>query len=131
MPLQPAPGAVPITGTEVVARAVPQTRALLDALENPMAVTSASIERGRDRFEIYCRPCHGSEGRGDGPIAPKLANAVRDLTSETVRRASDGWIYGVMTGGFGALMPEQGSKLRSEDRWNIVNYVRVLQGASQ
>jgi len=131
MPRQPVEGTVPVGGIEVVPNAVPQNQAALDAMRNPVPMTSGSIERGRDRFTIYCQLCHGPEGRGDGPVAPALANAVRNLHDQKVLDASDGWIYGVITHGFGALMPEYGSKIKSEDRWNIVNYVRVLQGGEQ
>jgi mono/diheme cytochrome c family protein len=131
MPRQPVPGTVPITGVEQVPAATPQNRAALDAMRNPMQRTSESLERGRDRYSIYCLPCHGPAGRGDGPIAPAMANAVRNLTEQRARDYSDGWIFGVMTNGFGALMPEQGSRIRAEDRWHIVNYVRMLQGTAQ
>ncbi len=106
-------------------------RQALTRLQNPIQQTAASLERGRDRYDIYCRPCHGDEGRGDGPVAPAMANAVRDLTSAQMRQVSDGWLYAVTVHGFGALMPEYGSKVRGDDRWHIVNYVRMLQGAAQ
>jgi len=128
MPLQPAEGAVPVTGTMHVPPAVPQNQPLLDRIENPVQRTAASLERGKARFEIYCQVCHGPKGLGDGPVAAKLANAVRNLTDQKIVEQTDGWIFGVMTNGFGALMPEYGSKIAPEDRWNIVNYVRTLQG---
>jgi mono/diheme cytochrome c family protein len=131
MPRQPVEGTVPVGGIEVVPPAVPQNRAALDRLDNPMPMTSESIERGRDRYDIYCTLCHGAEGNGDGPVAPALANAVRNLHDQRVLDSSDGWIYAVIVNGFGALMPEYGSKLSRDDRWHIVNYVRVLQGAQQ
>jgi hypothetical protein len=56
---------------------------------------------------------------------------VRDLTEQRMRDQSDGWMYAVIVNGFGALMPEYGSKISVEDRWHIVNYVRVLQGAAR
>jgi len=127
----PVPGTVPITGTSTVLPAIPPNEAALNQLQNPEAHTAASLERGRDRFEIYCAVCHGSEGLGNGPVAPALANAVRNLTEPRMRARSDGWIYAVIGNGFGALMPEYGSKLALEDRWHIVNYVRVLQGVSE
>jgi mono/diheme cytochrome c family protein len=131
MPRQPVTGTVPVTGIEVVPPAIPQNRPALDRLRNPVQQTAASIERGRDRYDIYCGVCHGVEGRGDGPVAPALANAVRDLTERRMRDLSDGWIYATIVNGFGALMPEYGSKLDADDRWHIVNYVRVLQGAAR
>lgn len=128
MPLQPVEGTVPITGAEHVPPAVPQNQDALDALVNPMQMTAASLERGRDRYDIYCAVCHGMEGQGDGPVAEKLANAVRNLHDQRVIDASDGWIYGVIVNGFGALMPAYGGRVASDDRWHIVNYVRALQG---
>ncbi len=132
MPRQPVEGTVPVAGIEeVVPPAIPQNRSALDRLANPVQRTASSMERGRDRYDIYCTVCHGAEGLGDGPVAPALANAVRNLIEERQANNSDGWIYGTITNGFGALMPEYGSKLSPEDRWHIVNYVRLLQGAAQ
>jgi mono/diheme cytochrome c family protein len=130
MPLQPPEGAVPVGGVERVPVATPGTRAALDALSNPVQRTADALERGRERYDVYCTVCHGETGAGDGPVAQSLANAVRNLTEPTQRERSDGWIYSVVKNGFG-LMPEYGSKLTPEDRWNIVHYVRQLQGAAQ
>lgn len=127
----PVPGTVPITGTEVVPPAIPANEATLNRLQNPVQTTAASLERGRDRYQIYCQVCHGAEGLGNGPVAPALANTVRNLTEPRMRARSDGWIYAVISNGFGALMPEYRSKLNREDRWHIVNYVRVLQGVAR
>jgi mono/diheme cytochrome c family protein len=131
MPLQPVEGTVPVTGTEHIPPAVPQNQADLDRIANPVQRTAASLERGKARFEIYCAVCHGPEGLGNGPVAAKLANAVRNLTDQRVLDQTDGWMYGVITNGFGALMPEYGSKIRPDDRWNIINYVRTLQGGAR
>ncbi len=131
MPLQPVDGTVPITGREVVPPAVPQNQVLLDRLINPVQVTAESLERGRDRYAVYCEVCHGVEGLGDGPVAPALANAVRNLTDERVTRSSDGWVYGVIANGFGALMPGYGNRITPEDRWHIVNYMRTLAGTAR
>jgi len=131
MPLQPVEGTVPITGVEYVPAAVPQNKAALDGLVNPTVMTAESLERGRERYDIYCAVCHGAEGAGNGPVAPKLANAVRNLNDQRVLDSSDGWIYGVIVNGYGALMPGYGSRITTEDRWNIVNYVRTLQGGAR
>ncbi len=130
-PRQPVAGTVPVTGADVVLRPIPGNRDALAALANPVERTAASLERGRDRYQIYCAVCHGDGGLGDGPVAASLANAVRNLTTPTMRDLSDGWLYAVTVHGFGALMPEYGSKIRGDDRWHVVNYVRVLQGAAQ
>ena len=127
MPLQPVEGTVPITGIEIIPQANPNNRAQLNQLRNSVQRTAASIERGQDRYEIYCVPCHGMEGRGDGPVMPAFA---RDLTLPVQVQNSDGWIYSWISLGFG-IMPEYGSKLSREDRWHIVNYVRLLQGVAR
>ncbi len=131
MPLPPVEGTVPITGRDVVPDAVPQNQAQLDRLTNPFQVTAESLERGRDRYAIYCEVCHGAEGLGDGPVAPSLANAVRNLTDERVTQSSDGWVYGVIANGFGALMPGYGGRITREDRWHVVNYMRTLAGTAR
>jgi len=131
MPLQPVDGTVPVHGVDIVPPPIQSNRARLDAMENPTQRTATSIERGEDRYTIYCELCHGFEGRGDGPVAPAIANTVRNLLDDAQLDRSDGWMFSVITNGFGALMPEYGSKIAVEDRWHIVNYVRVLQGVGQ
>ena len=94
-------------------------------------MTATSLDRGRDRYDIYCAVCHGTEGLGDGPVAEKLANAVRNLNDQRVLDSSDGWIYSVIVNGYGALMPGYGGRIQREDRWHVVNYVRALQGEAR
>ena len=130
MPRHPAEGAVPLTGSDVVPVPIEPNRAALDRLRNPIPNTAASLERGRERYDIYCGVCHGDTGAADGAVARALGGTVRDLTILRMRQISDGWIYAVIGNGYG-LMPEYKSKLSPEDRWNIVNYVRVLQGVAQ
>ena len=60
-----------------------------------------------------------------------MANTVRNLLDDTQIQNGDGWMYAVIANGFGALMPEYRSKISVEDRWHIVNYVRVLQGVGR
>lgn len=130
MPLHPVEGTVPVTGPDVVLTPTEAHRAALGRLSNPQPTTAASLERGRDRYEIYCGVCHGAGGAGDGPVAQALGGTVRDLTEPRMRQVSDGWMYSVISNSFG-LMPEYKSKLSQEDRWHVVNYVRVLQGAAR
>lgn len=129
MPRMPVEGTVPITGSTAVVQPTVANRPLLDRLRNPVARTAQSLERGKDRFQIYCQVCHGPEARGDGPVSAAMGGVVRNLQLPQMKQITDGWMFGVISGGFG-LMPEYGSKLTPEDRWNIVNYVRLLQGAS-
>mgnify|MGYP001619996367 FL=1 len=126
MPRPPVAGTVPITGIEP---ALPINRDNLPAINrraNPVQRTSESIDRGRDRYEIYCQVCHGPEGRSDGPVVPKFFPPP-DLTAAQARNYTDGYLYTVIRHGRG-LMPLYGDRVRGEDRWHVVNYLRVLQG---
>jgi mono/diheme cytochrome c family protein len=95
--------------------------------------TSESINRGRFAYETYCLVCHGSTGRGDGPISSAAGGpffGVRSLVNDTIARRTDGYIYAVIVSGqvMGrGLMPMYGDKVRGTDRWDLVNYVRTLQ----
>ncbi|HEX4602254.1 MAG TPA: cytochrome c, partial [Gemmatimonadales bacterium] len=129
-PLAPVPGTVPVTG---VAPAVDLKSA--DRLVNPRTRTSQSINQGRFLYETYCLVCHGETGRGDGPISSAAGGpffGVRSLVNDTIARRTDGYLYGVIvdaaTMGRG-LMPVYGDKVRGDDRWDVVNYVRTLQAA--
>ena len=130
MPLAPVEGTVPITGTQPDLQITPATIAAIDRLENPVLQTAESIERGRDRYEIYCQVCHGEEGAGDGPVADALAGIVPSILTDRARAYSDGYIYTLINRGR-AVMPHYGDKIRGDDRWHVVNYVRVLQGAAR
>jgi mono/diheme cytochrome c family protein len=101
----------------------------IDRLVNPAQRTSESIERGGNLYRIYCQVCHGPEGRGDGPVVPKFIRPP-DLTAQQARSYTDGYLYTIIRHGRG-IMPAYGDKIRGEDRWHLVNYLRVLQGASR
>lgn len=96
-------------------------------LKNPLASDKAVLERGRDRFEIYCGVCHGEQGRGDGPVAPRMALKPPPLISDKVRNYKDGRIYHIITAGQGVMGSYATQIPNSRDRWAIVNYVRELQ----
>jgi len=125
----PVPGTVPITGAEPPGvRWSPADAKVVDARRNPVDRTSESVNRGKNRYDIYCQVCHGPAGQGNGPVAAKIGGNVRNLTLPEVRAYTEGRIYAAVRFGFG-LMPPYGDKLVEADRWNVVNYVRVLQGA--
>lgn len=94
-------------------------------LQNPVASTAVSTEKGKRLFNTYCASCHGPEARGDGPVARKFVPPP-DLTLEVFRKRPDGFIYETIRSG-GPLMPAQGEALSSKDRWDVVNYLRSLQ----
>lgn len=130
MPLQPVEGTVPVTGAERKLALTPANLPAINRIANPIPQTAESIERGRDRFDIYCAVCHGEQGGGDGPVAPALLGIVPSLLTDQARGYSDGYIYTLMRDGRGA-MPHYGDKVRGDDRWRVVSYVRVLQGTAR
>jgi mono/diheme cytochrome c family protein len=132
MPLPPVEGTIPVTGRGPVSEATTAAR-----ITNPRTRTSESINRGKFEYETYCLVCHGEKGKGDGPISSAVGGpyiGVRDLTDAAAAKLADGELYGVITDartmGRG-LMPRYGDKIRGTDRWDVVNYVRMLQAAAK
>jgi hypothetical protein len=130
MPLPPVEGTVPVTGVELPLPINRDNLRRIDTLPNPTERTSESLERGRDRFDIYCALCHGDAGRGDGSINSAMFNIIPSLVTDQARRYTDGYLYTMIRHGRGN-MPAYGDKVRGVDRWHVVNYVRMLQGAAQ
>jgi hypothetical protein len=92
----------------------------------PFAITSAVLERGRDRYDIYCSPCHGRTGQGDGMIVRRGYRKPPSYHQDRLRQAAPGYLFDVVTRGFG-LMPDYATQVPPYDRWAIVAYLRVLQ----
>jgi mono/diheme cytochrome c family protein len=92
----------------------------------PAPVTRASIERGRDRFNIYCTPCHGLTGEGNGMIVQRGYKQPTSLHDPRLRGVAAGHLFDVMTKGFGQ-MPDYAAQVSVQDRWAIVSYIRALQ----
>ena len=91
----------------------------------PFPVTRATLERGRERFDVYCTPCHGTSGKGDGPVSTKFVPPA-DLTNPELHKVrTDGYWESYLSMG-GAVMPSYGEALTPEERWAVVNYVRTL-----
>ncbi len=130
-PRPPVPGTIPVTGNEppTPITADPADLARINALRNPGQRTAASLERGELMYSIYCLPCHGDAGAGDGPVN-RVLMVTPSLLEDRARRLSDGYLYAIIRHGRG-VMPAQGDRVLPEDRWHIVNYVRVLQGAAR
>ena len=91
-----------------------------------VAADEASLARGQVVFNRMCAPCHGVQGAGDGPTT-QVGMLPMPLTSDQARGFSDGYIYSIIRVGRG-LMPAYGHQVTHFDRWNVVNYVRQLQG---
>jgi cytochrome c553 len=94
--------------------------------EFPFPVTREVIERGQQRFNIYCAPCHGRLGNGDGMIPRRGFRHPPTYHQDRLRNAPNGYIFDVITTGFGA-MQDYAAQIEPRDRWAIVAYVRALQ----
>ncbi|MRX49921.1 c-type cytochrome [Paracoccus sp. S-4012] len=94
----------------------------------PPAVTAALVERGRERYDIFCAPCHGLTGRGDGRVVQRGFPAPPSYMSERLRQAPARHFFDVVTHGFGVMYP-YADRVPPQDRWAIVAYVRALQTA--
>lgn len=93
----------------------------------PIPVTAELLGRGRDRFDIYCAPCHSRTGDGHGMVARQGLKAPADLNSERVRNAPPGYLFQVISNGYGA-MDDYSYQIKSiRDRWAIVAYIRALE----
>jgi hypothetical protein len=92
----------------------------------PFAVTNELMQRGRERYEIYCTPCHGSTGRGNGMIVQRGYRRPPSFHIDRLRSEKAGYLFDVITRGFGA-MPDYAAQIPPRDRWAIVAYVRALQ----
>ena len=92
----------------------------------PFAANEEVLARGRERFNIYCSPCHSQLGDGNGVIVQRGYRQPPSYHTERLRKAPLGYFFDVMTNGFGA-MPSYASRVESDDRWRIVAYIRALQ----
>lgn len=92
----------------------------------PFAITKADIERGRNRFNIYCSPCHGFEGNAKGMVVRRGFPSPPSYMSDKLLKAPVGHFFSVMTNGFGTMY-SYADRLSVHDRWCIAAYIRVLQ----
>ena len=92
----------------------------------PFAVTRAVMARGQQRYNIYCTPCHGPLGDGEGMIVRRGLKAPPSFHIERLQKMPAGHFFDVMTNGLGA-MQDYSAQISAEDRWAIVAYIRALQ----
>ena len=97
-----------------------------DATAFPFPVDAAVMARGRERFEIFCSPCHGRTGTGDGMIVQRGYRRPPTYHDDRLRNAPIGHFVDVMANGFGA-MPDYSDQVNARDRWAIAAYIRALQ----
>ncbi len=113
---------VPMAGTKLVPHVHDRDAAM--KLTNPNPATPASVKYGRKLFQIYCVPCHGKSGTGDGLVGAKFLIRPFDLTADREQKElGEGYIFGTVSFG-GALMPSYGNDMSPSEVWDVVNYVR-------
>jgi len=96
----------------------------------PFPVTRAVLERGQERFNIYCTPCHGRLGNGLGMIVRRGLKRPPSYHIDRLRQIPVGYFYDIITNGFGA-MQDYSAQVEPRDRWAIAAYIRVLQYSQQ
>ena len=94
----------------------------------PMPVTAQTMARGQERFNVFCAPCHGRTGTGNGMVVQRGFRAPPSYSEERLRNAPVGYFFDVMTNGFGA-MQDYAAQVPVQDRWAIAAYIRALQFA--
>lgn len=128
----PVPGTVPrgdlTLGPQELLYTGKVNGALADAF--PFPVTREILDRGRERFNIYCSPCHAMSGDGDGMIVQRGFRRPPSLHTDHLRAAPVGHLFDVITNGFG-VMYAYGDRVAPKDRWAIVSYIRALQLSRQ
>lgn len=93
----------------------------------PFPVTKEVLERGRERFNIYCSPCHSRLGDGNGFVPSRgFSRLPPSYHIPRLQKAPLGYFYDVISNGFG-IMPDYAAQISPQDRWNIVAYIRALQ----
>jgi mono/diheme cytochrome c family protein len=93
---------------------------------NPVLADQTSLERGAELFTLNCVLCHGTGGKGDGPVASHLENKPFDLTSFPIHSFTDGGIFYNISTGVPGKMPALNENLTVRERWDVVNFVRTL-----
>jgi mono/diheme cytochrome c family protein len=106
---------------------MPQTITTMANIPNPVPADSASVNRGRIQFQINCAVCHGPLGMANGPATKYgVAGIAIGAGSNAANTLTDGYIFGMIRNGRGLMPPY--NRIEEPDRWDIVNYLRSIQG---
>lgn len=97
-----------------------------DVDQFPFPITKADMLRGQERFNIYCTPCHGRIGDGNGMVVLRGYRQAASYYTDKLMKSPIGHYFDVITNGFGA-MPSYASRVEPDDRWRIIAYIRALQ----
>ncbi len=92
----------------------------------PFPITADVLRRGRERYTIYCTPCHGQLGNGEGMVVQRGFKRPTSFHIDRLRNAAPGYYFDVMTNGFGA-MSDYSAQVPVNDRWAIAAYIQALQ----
>ena len=95
-------------------------------LHNPRQPDAANLAKGKERFETNCSPCHGMNGEGDGTVVHLLHRKPANLMTGVSKNLPDGYIYGYIRNG-GVAMPSYDEAMSSDERWDVVLYIRDMQ----
>lgn len=115
-----------LTAAESLLVRAAEPRASFSGRPAPRPITPALLARGRERFGIFCAPCHGDDGYGDGTVVRRGFPRPPSFHSRRLRRMRDTDVFDVITGGRGK-MPPYGPHVPEADRWAIIAYLRALQ----
>lgn len=123
-------GSVPTTGTAMAGYQVSYTPGIaqiesLAVVANPVPVSDSSLANGRKYYQINCAVCHGERAQGNGS-ATTYGMVPINLTLDISKNRSDGYIWGMMRNGRGLMPPY--NRIEERARWDVVNYLRALQG---
>ncbi len=97
--------------------------------KNPAPASPALLTRGRERYDIYCSPCHGLDGLGGGIVAERGFPHPPSFYLPRLRSAAPGHFYTVITNGYGAMY-SYNERVTPDDRWRIAGYIRALQAST-
>ena len=115
-----------MAGFQVSYGAFPATIDSMAAIANPVAANDTSLANGRMYYQINCAVCHGDRGVGDGP-ATRFGMPGISIVTDMTKSRTDGYLFGMIRNGRGLMPPY--NRIEEHDRWDVVNYVRGLQGA--
>ena len=108
-----------------------QTNTFADDVDTfPLPITQEVVQRGRERYNIFCSACHGMTGNGDGMIVRRGFRRAASFNDDRLRQAPVGHFFDAITNGWGA-MPSYAAQIPVQDRWAIISYVRALQVSQQ
>lgn len=125
-PINALPPAGPAIGVDLRGYSLALDDPAESGYANPLPITLPFVARGRDRYDVYCAPCHSRTGDGDGMIVRRGFPAPPSYHIERLRNAPDSHFFQVISNGYGVMYP-YADRITPEDRWAIVAYIRALQ----